>query len=73
MTQKKFQPKQLSKFLKFTSIGVQLGVTIYLAAYFGKKLDVYFGFEKVLTLSLVLIAFVISMYSMIQQLKKIQD
>ena len=73
MTQKKFQPKQLSKLLKFTSIGVQLGVTIYLAAYFGKKLDVYFGFEKVLTLSLVLIAFVISMYSMIQQLKKIQD
>jgi len=73
MTQKKFQPKQLSKFLKFTSIGVQLGVTIYLAAYLGKKLDVYFGFEKVFTLSLVLIAFVISMYSMIQQLKKIQD
>lgn len=73
MTLKKPQKNQLNKFLRFTGIGIQLGATIYFAAYFGKKLDAYFGFEKVLTLSLVLFAFVISMYSMSQQLKKIQD
>ena len=73
MALKKPQNKQLNKFLRFSGIGIQLGATIYVAAYLGKKLDAYFGFEKVLTLSLVLFAFVISMYSMLKQLKKIQD
>jgi hypothetical protein len=73
MTLKKPQNKPLNKFLRFTGIGIQLGVTIYISAYFGKKLDVYFGFEKVITLSLVLFAFVISMVSIVQQLKKMED
>lgn len=73
MTQKNAQSKPLNKFLRFTGIGIQLGATIYISAYFGKKLDVYFGFEKVITLSLVLFAFVISMYSILQQLKKMED
>jgi len=73
MVQKNPQKKPLNKFIRFTGIGIQLGATIYLAAYLGKKLDVYFGFEKILTLLLVLFAFVLSMYSMLQQLKKMED
>ena len=73
MVQKNPQKKPLHKFIRFSGIGIQLGVTIYLAAYLGKKLDVYFGFEKTLTLLLVLFAFVISMYSMLQQLKNMED
>tara|TARA_B100000809_G_scaffold241045_1_gene263891 strand:- start:1382 stop:1603 length:222 start_codon:yes stop_codon:yes gene_type:complete len=65
--------KPLNKFLRFTGIGIQLGATIYIFSYFGKKLDAYFGFEKVITLSMVLFAFVISMYSILQQLKKMED
>jgi hypothetical protein len=63
----------LNKFLRFTGIGIQLGATIYIFSYLGKKLDVYFGFEKVMTLSFVLFAFLISMYSILQQLKKMED
>jgi hypothetical protein len=73
MIPKKPQKNQFHKFIRFTGIGIQLGVTIYLAAYLGKKLDLYFGFEKTLTLLLVLFAFVISMYSLLQQLKKMED
>lgn len=50
-----------------------MGVTIYVAAYFGKKLDAYFGYHNAITLSLVLIAFIVSIYSLLQQLKKIQE
>lgn len=73
MALKKPQGAPLNKFIRFSGIGIQLGVTIYLAAYLGRKLDAYFGFEKVLTLSLVLVAFVISIYSMLQQLKKMEE
>jgi cell division protein FtsL len=34
---------------------------------------VYFGFEKVFTLVLILTAFLLSLYSLLLQLKKIQD
>lgn len=73
MALKKPKKEQLNKFLRFTGIGIQLGATIYIFSYIGKKLDVYFGFEKVMTLSLVLFGFVITMYSIVQQLKKMED
>jgi len=51
-----------------------MGVTIYLGAYFGKKLDIYFETSnKIFTLILTLAALLISLYSIIQQLKKIND
>ena len=50
-----------------------MGVTLYIAAYFGKKLDLYFGYDKLLSLVFVLVAFLISMYSLLQQLKRLQD
>ena len=66
--------KQLNKFLQLTGVGLQMGITIYLGAYFGKKLDVYYQTSgKTYTLILTLVALVISLYSIIQQLKKIND
>ena len=65
--------KPLNKFIRLSGSGVQMGVTIYLAAYFGKKMDAYFGYHNAITLSLVLVAFIVSIYSLLQQLKKIQE
>lgn len=73
MDQKTPQKKPLNKYIRLSGVGLQLGITIYVASYFGKKLDVYFGFENAITLSLILFSFVISMYSILLQLKKIQD
>ncbi|KAB8151355.1 hypothetical protein EZY14_018635 [Kordia sp. TARA_039_SRF] len=66
--------KQLNKLIRFTGLGIQMGVTFYLAAYFGKKLDAYYGNEKkIITFIFIIIALVGTMYSVIIQLKKIQD
>ncbi len=68
------QPKKKPhhKFVRLSSVGLQLGITIYLAAYFGKKLDIYYGNEKkYITILLVLLAFVFSMISLLVQLKRI--
>ncbi len=66
--------KQLHKFIRFSGVGVQMGVTMYLAAYFGKKLDAYYGHEKkIITLVFVVVGLVASLYSLLAQVKKIQD
>ena len=70
--QKKKKP--LNKYLRFTSIGFQLGATIYVAAYLGKWLDQKFEMEKkVFTLILILAALIVSIWSIIQQLKQIDN
>ena len=66
--------KQLNKYLQLTSIAFQMGITIYLGAYFGKKLDAYFMYEKkTFTIILTLVAMVISLWSVLAQLKNIND
>jgi hypothetical protein len=65
--------KPLDVLIRLSGVGIQMGLTLYLAAYFGKKLDLYFGFERLWTSGLVLVAFVLSMISLLQQLKKLQD
>jgi len=51
-----------------------MGITIYLAAYFGKKIDAHYGFEKnYITLILILFGFIGSLVSLMAQLKKIND
>ncbi len=66
--------KQLNKFLQLTGVGLQMGITIYLGAYFGKRLDTYFETSgKTYTIILTLVALVSSLYSIIQQLKKINE
>ena len=59
--------------MQLTGVGLQMGITIYLGAYFGKKLDAHFQTSKTYTLILTLVALVISLYSIIQQLKKINE
>jgi len=73
MKQKKQPKKQLNKFIRLSGVGIQMGITIYFGSYFGKKLDVYYGYEKLYTLLLILLAFIISIYSLLAQLKKIQE
>lgn len=66
--------KQLNKYLQLTGVGLQMGITIYLGAYFGKKLDIYFQTGgKAFTIILVLVAMVASIWSVLAQLKKIND
>ena len=73
MKSKPFQNKPLNKFIRLSGLGIQIGATLYIAAYLGKKLDQHYGFEKLFTSSFVIFAFIVSMYSLIKQLKKIQD
>lgn len=66
--------RQLNKLIRFSGLGIQMGVTFYLAAYFGKKLDMHYGNEKnIITFIFIILALIISMYNLITQLKKIQD
>lgn len=66
--------KQLNKYFQLTSIAFQMGITIYLGAYFGKKLDAYFMTEKkYFTIALVLLALIISIWSVLAQLKNINE
>lgn len=65
--------KQLNKYLQLTSIAFQMGITIYLGAYFGKKLDAHFETEKTFTIILTLVALIISIWSVLAQLKNINE
>lgn len=64
---------QLHKYLALTGVAFQMGITIYLGAYFGKKLDGHFNSNKTYTLILTLLALLISLWSVLAQLKKIND
>ena len=66
--------KQLNKYLQLTGVAFQMGITIYLGAYFGKKLDVYFQTSnKTYTIILTLVALLISIWSVLAQLKNINN
>lgn len=59
-------------FLIFTGIAAQMGATIFVGAYFGKMLDEkYPSNKKWFTLGLTLLALVVAMYNILNQLKKI--
>jgi len=60
--------------VRLSGVGLQMGITIYLAAYFGKKIDAHYGFEKnYITLIFILVGFLGSLVSLMAQLKKIND
>ncbi len=66
--------KQLNKYIRLTGIGLQMGITIYLAAYLGKWLDVKYPNENNLyTIVLTLAGVAISFYSLLQQIKNINN
>ena len=66
--------KPLNKFVRLSGVGLQMGITIYFAAYFGNKLDASYQLEKnYFTLVFVLVAFIGTFISLLIQLKKIND
>jgi F0F1-type ATP synthase assembly protein I len=74
MTKKSSEGKRPNKFIAFSSMGIQLGITIYLGAFFGKKLDAHFDLEKpFFTMGLILFGFSASMYSIIKQLNRLNE
>jgi len=64
---------QLHKYIALTGIAFQMGITIYLGAYFGKKLDLHFNTNRTYTLVLTLLALGVSLWSVLAQLKRIND
>ena len=71
---RKKSKKPLNKYIRLTGIGLQMGITIYLAANLGKWLDVRYPNEKNLfTIGLTLAGVAISFYSLLQQIKKINN
>ncbi len=72
--EKQPKKKQLNKYLQLTSIVFQMGVTIYVGAYLGKKLDAHFNpSKKMFTLIGTLLALLISLYNVLNQVKKINE
>ena len=73
MMQEKSIKKQLNKYVSLSSIPFQIGSVVYIGSYFGKILDLKFGFVKTpwMTLIFVLFAIGLSFYSIIKQLQRI--
>ena len=64
--------KRGNKFLVLTGVGVQMMVTIFLGAYFGKMLDEkYPADKKWFTMGLTIFAVFVSLYLVVQQLKRL--
>ncbi|MDY8138704.1 AtpZ/AtpI family protein [Aquimarina sp. 2201CG5-10] len=63
---------QLNKYIALTGIAFQMGATIFLCAYAGKKLDAYYELEKKwFTMGFVLFGVTASIYLVIKQLNRI--
>jgi membrane protease YdiL (CAAX protease family) len=70
MTQKPKKP--LNKYIRLTGVGLQMGLTIYLAAYLGKWLDGKYPNENNLyTIFITLLGVVIAFYNLLIQVKQI--
>lgn len=59
--------------MALTGVAIQMGLTMYLGVYFGKKLDANYNTGKIFTLVLTLIALGASLWSVLAQLKRIND
>ena len=71
---KKNPKKRLNKYIRLTGIGLQMGITIYLASYFGKWLDVKYTDEgKIYTIVFTLLGVGLSFYSLLRQIKNIDN
>lgn len=69
------QPKrQLNKYVRFTSIALQMGLTIYLGSKLGEWLDHKFGKANQLYYKIVtLLAVFLAMFSVIRQVLNITN
>ncbi len=66
--------KSLNNYAKYSSIGFQMGLTVFAGAYGGVKLDEYlqWGFP-VFTIVLSILSVVIAMYNLIKDFLKMGD
>ena len=66
--------KQLNKYIRFTTMALQMGLTIYLGSVLGEWLDVKFENENQLYFKIVtLVAVFIAMFSVIRQVLNITN
>ncbi len=64
--------KPLNKYIRLTGAGLQMGITIFLAAYFGKWLDQKYPNENnIYTIILTILGVIISFYNLLKQVKNI--
>jgi len=69
MIPKKHEKNQLPKYLSLIGIAAQMGITIYLCAFFGKKLDLKYPNDKnYFTIALTLFGVFVSISIIIRQL-----
>lgn len=77
MNNQKKQKKEnttFRKFLKFSGIGVQLGVMMFLASKLGNLVDEYYQFKKPwITLLFIILALVIFVMNLMRQLNKLNN
>ena len=70
-TNKKKQP---NRYLTLTSVSFQMGITLYLGASMGSYLDLKYNLDKKwFTILFVLVALIVSIYSIIKQLNRFND
>lgn len=74
MIPKKKEKNQFPKYLSLIGIAAQMGITIYLCAFLGKKLDIKYPNEKnYFTIFLTIFGVFASMAIIIKQLNKINQ
>jgi len=72
MIPEKKEKNQFLKYLTLMGVAAQMGVTIYLGAYFGKKLDISYPNEKnYYTILFTLLGVFIAMFVLVKQLNRI--
>lgn len=71
---KKNKKKQRKRFIVLIAVASQMGITIFLGSSFGKFLDAKYQTEKAwFTIGLTLFALLISLYSVLQTLNKLNN
>jgi len=67
----KQQKKPLNQFLKFSNLGIQMGLIIGLGSYVGFKLDNYFKLDNLFTICSSLAGIFGALFYVIHEVKKI--
>ena len=71
---KKNKKKQPKRFIVLIAVASQMGATIFLGAYLGKYLDAKYQTDKAgFTIALTLFALLISLYSVLQTLNRLNN
>ena len=71
---KKNKKKRPKHFIILVTVASQMGITVFLGATLGKFLDAKYHTEKAwFTIALTLIALLLSLYSVLQTLKKLNN